>query len=69
MYLSRMLILCSVGIGNSYESFRFHTKWPCRYLLEAMLRHAPEDPRVNEVVVRMEELAYIFVRFQEVFIK
>jgi hypothetical protein len=67
--LSRLLTLCSLGLGNTYESFRFHTKWPCRYLLEAMLRHAPEDPRVTEVVVRMEELAYIFIRFQEVFIE
>jgi hypothetical protein len=33
------------------------------------LRHAPEDPGVSEIVVRMEELALVFVRFQEVFIR
>ena len=57
------------GLGSSYEYYRTHPKWPCRHLLEAILRKTSGDRDLREAVVCMEALAYDFGRFQDVFIK
>jgi hypothetical protein len=63
-----VLLLTYVGLGNAYESYRTHANWPCKQVLEALLRNVPSDPGMNEAVVCVQALAADFSWFQEVFI-
>jgi hypothetical protein len=58
-----------VGLGNSYELYRKHRKWPCIHLVEAILNHAPGFFELRETVANMESLAHDFATFQDVFIR
>lgn len=62
------LLMRYEGLGNAYESYRTHANWPCKQVLEALLRNVPSDPGMNEAVVCVQALAADFSWFQEVFI-
>ena len=64
-----ILVTEILGIGNSYESYRKYPKWPCKYLIEAILRHAPEEPLVIEAVKTMQALSDDFITFQEIYLR
>jgi hypothetical protein len=60
----------TLGIGNSYESYRIHkTNWPCKQFLTALLRADSRNPYLMEIIECVQGLAYDFDRFQEVFLK
>jgi hypothetical protein len=58
-----------LGSNRSYESSRKHPHWPCKFLLDSLLRHAPGDPRVAEAVQIMHVLAKDFAIFQEIYLR
>jgi len=57
------------GLGNSYELYRKHRKWPCVHLVESILNNAPSLVDLRQTVANMELLAHEFADFQDVFLR
>lgn len=58
-----------LGLGNSFESYRTQTNWPCRRLLLAILRKGPGHPKITEAVSQMLVLAKDFATYQEIYLR
>lgn len=55
--------------NRAYESSRKHPNWPCKCLIEALLKNAQEDPRIAEAVQIMQVVAKDFRIFQEIYLR